>query len=255
MFTPNWQLKTAINTVIFDCDGTLSAIEGIDELANKNNVTDKVKALTAEAMGKTGIYPELYQTRLDLVRPTQADVVKLTEAYFANLSGDVKEVIQIFKRLGKKICVVSAGVNPAVSQFGAMLGIFHENIFAVDLTFDSMGNYVDFDRHSPMITASGKRDIVTQLKQTGAETLFVGDGLNDLAVIDLVARFVGYGGSFYRDNIASRCEFYIQTLSMAALLPLALTAEEFLLLEDHEKALYLKGMKDIELKRVLIQSL
>jgi phosphoserine phosphatase len=254
MFRPNWQLKTPINTVIFDCDGTLSAIEGIDELAYKNNVTDEVKALTEKAMGSTGINPQLYQTRLDLVRPTQSDLLKLADAYFENVSKDVEEIISIFLRLGKRVCIVSAGVNPAVKQFGKRLGIPYDNIFAVDLTFDTSGNYVDFDHSSPMTQASGKRDIVNEIKQNSSQTLFIGDGLNDLVVSDLVTRFVGYGGSFYRDNIAARCEFYIHTLSMAALLPLGLTAEEMLLLEPKEKALYLSGLNDIELMRVLIQS-
>jgi phosphoserine phosphatase len=38
MLTKNWQLQHPLDAVVFDCDGTLSQIEGIDALAEKNDV-------------------------------------------------------------------------------------------------------------------------------------------------------------------------------------------------------------------------
>ena len=42
MKAPTWQLDHPINAIVFDCDGTLSIIEGIDELARNNGVGDAV---------------------------------------------------------------------------------------------------------------------------------------------------------------------------------------------------------------------
>ncbi len=75
-------LLSPIDCIIFDCDGTLTAIEGIDALAEKNGVSQEVSALTAYAMGQAGINPDIYQQRLGLVRPTSSQVQQLAETIF-----------------------------------------------------------------------------------------------------------------------------------------------------------------------------
>lgn len=233
-----WQLTTPISAVIFDCDGTLSSIEGIDELAKINDVSDIVQRLTQEAMGKTGMRPDLYKKRLDLVRPSHRQIETIGQAYINHQVPDVFDVIQIFKRLKKSIYIISAGLLPAVTIFGNYLQIPPENIFAVDIQFDNTGNYLDFDQQSPMIKKYGKREIVEQIKLQHSNTAYIGDGLTDYEVYDLVTRFVGYGGAFYREHLAKLCEFYIKTLSMSALLPLLLTEDEYHQLRHKEKILY-----------------
>src|SRR4051812_47754308 len=71
-----------IDAIIFDCDGTLSHIEGIDELAKENGVGEQGVKLTEEAMGRSGMSPELYEHRLNLVLPTAAQVDTLGQLYF-----------------------------------------------------------------------------------------------------------------------------------------------------------------------------
>ncbi len=240
MSMPTWQLQTPIDAIVFDCDGTLSAIEGIDELAKNSGVADTVRNLTAMAMGKMGMNVELYQQRLDLVRPTQQQVLALGKEYFVHQTPDVMEVIGLLKRLGKAIYVVSAGLYPAVEIFAELLKIPAKNVFAVKIKFDSNGNYLDFDRSSPLVTSNGKREIVSQLKITHPKMVYVGDGLNDYATYDLVTRFVGYGGAYYRENIAKLCQYYIRTQSMAPLVPLVLTQSEYEKLTPAEKNIYKK---------------
>lgn len=242
----NWQLQKPINAVIFDCDGTLSAIEGIDELAKENNVGAAVHALTEKAMGKTGINPDLYRQRLDLVKPSRQQVEKLGESYFTHLVPDVSDVIQSFQRLNKIIYIITAGLSPAIIHLAARLNIPRENIFSVDLEFDAQGNYVNFDHNSPLTKSHGKRDIVSQIKSTHDYVAHIGDGLNDFVAHDVSTRFVGYGGIFFRKNIAAECEFYIKSKSLSALLPLLLTQQEKMDLIPADSQLYDKGMSAIQ---------
>lgn len=246
MATPSWQLETAIDAVVFDCDGTLSTIEGIDELAKLNGVYEIVRALTEEAMGKSGMHEKLYAERLQLVRPTYLEVQQLGKNYFQHRVPEVQNVIRLLKQLQKTIYIISAGLDIAVKQFGNLLNIAEENIFAVALFFDAAGNYLDFDRSSSLCHSLGKRQVIERLKQLHNHILFVGDGLNDLAVKDLVTRFVGFGGCYYRENIARQCDYYIRTLSMAPLLPLALTQNEQILLKNKDKELYNQGVIAIQ---------
>ena len=112
MTAANWQLQTPLDAIIFDCDGTLSAIEGIDELAKKNEVYEQVSSLTAEAMGRSGLNPHIYKNRLDLVRPTQEQVFALGMQYFAHRIPDIEAVLSVFRRLNKTIYIVSSGLTP-----------------------------------------------------------------------------------------------------------------------------------------------
>lgn len=237
----NTQLQIPLDAILFDCDGTLSSIEGIDELARENKVEDAVSFLTAEAMGKTGLNLLLYQERLAMVKPTCMQVKKLAEKYFTHKLPDIEKVIAVFKRLNKKMYVVSAGLYPAVSAFAELLGISRENVFAVNIYFDSAGQYIDFDHATPLVVREGKRQIVEEIKKRHPRVLLIGDGLNDLAANDLVSRFVGFGGAYNRKNIEALCQFYIT--KMLQLLPLALTEKEFALLSEEEKSWYRQGLR------------
>lgn len=248
-----WQLDSPIDAVVFDCDGTLSTIEGIDELARENGVGKEVTKLTAEAMGTLGMNPELYQKRLALVQPRLEQVHALGKEYFSHQVPDVHAVIQLFKRFNKSIYLVSAGLHPALKIFGRMLTIPQKNIFSVDIQFDEQGNYLDYEHTSPMVYSDGKRTIVNELKTRHARIAYIGDGLNDLPVYDLVTRFVGFGGAYFRQNIADVCKYYILALTMSPLAPLLLTANECEKLTANEQPLYAKGLSMIDEKKVLIK--
>lgn len=252
MTSPSWQLSSPLTAIVFDCDGTLSAIEGIDFLAKNNGVGDAVHSLTQDAMSKTGLNPSLYQQRLDLVFPRREQVYALGHQYYAHRIPDASHVINLFKRLNKSMYLVSAGVNPAVKMFGELLQIPPENVYAVDLRFDQQGNFLDFERNCPLVNNDGKREIVSHLKTRHKDILHVGDGLNDIVTLDLVTRFIGFGGVAYRKNIAELCRFYINTLSLASLLPLALTVEECASLLPEEQVLYQQGLAAINAGKVQV---
>lgn len=253
MKTHPWQLKTPLQAILFDCDGTLSHIEGIDALAEQNGVEDMVAPLTQNAMSSTGMNPDVFQKRLDLVYPTLDQMLAIGQEYFARQTEDAAFVIEIFKRLKKSVYIISAGLFPSVSLFGELLGVSRNHIYAVNVYFDQEGRYIDFDRHSPLIYNDGKRVIVSALKEKNASLAYVGDGLNDIAVSDLVTRFIGYGGTVYREAIAQQCHYYIHQRSLASLLPLCLTLEETKLLTETEKNLYQKGLDAILQKQVTVE--
>ncbi len=242
MLSPNSSLQTPLDAIIFDCDGTLSSIEGIDQLAELNQASEAVKELTVTAMSKTGLTPDIYQKRLDLVLPTRQLINTLGNQYCKNLTPDTKETIQLLQKLNKQIYIVSAGLYPAILPLGNLLQIAPENIFAVDMQFDEEGQLISYEQNSPLVKNEGKKIIVKELLKKHSSIGYIGDGLNDVVVYDLVTRFIGYGGIYYRSNIADLCEFYIVTPSMSAILPLLLTQTEYESLNKTDKALYNKGL-------------
>lgn len=249
-----WQLSIPVSAIVFDCDSTLSSLEGIDELAKNSAAYEEVKALTSLAMNKTGINPDLYQKRLNLIHPTLKQMIALGEDYYTHRVPEIIEVIQVLQRLNKTLYIVSAGFFHAIALFAEYLHIPVQNIFAVNLEFDQQGNFINYDHSSPLIHNDGKRHIIEKIKKNHTNLIHVGDGLNDFASHGIVTRFVGYGGIVYRKKVAEFCDYYINTPSMSALLPLCLTKTESESLLPEEETLYQKGLSLLREGKILLKS-
>jgi phosphoserine phosphatase len=241
-----WQPSSPIQAISFDCDGTLSTIEGIDHLAKLNSQFDRVRKLTQQAMEETGLSLSLYNERLDIVQPTQQQLHQLSDMYFNHLTDGAQQVIALFQKLNKAIFIISAGNNPAVSLLGERLHIPQEHCFAVDLYFDSNGKYQGLDQDSPLINRYGKNDILENIKEEHGSVLHIGDGMNDLEAKDVPTRFIGYGGNFQNSNVAQQAPFYFNAPTLLPLIPLSLTEEETEQLEPEDLELYKLGVKLLE---------
>ena len=242
MTTPDWQLNTPLDAIFFDCDGTLSQIEGIDELAKMNHVYDQVAALTEQAMSETGVNHALYSERLQLTQPKQAQALAVADQYYINLTQDAQAVINLLNAIGKNLFIISAGNNPSVQQFAKKLGIPAERALAVELYFDEQGDYTGYDESCRLSHIDGKSTTIGRMQSQFPRTLLVGDGLNDLEAASTVTRFVGFAGNAYRNHVAEQAEFFIQCPSLLPLLPLCLTADEVASLTAHQMALYQQGL-------------
>ena len=254
MTTHTWQLDHPIDAVVFDCDATLSQIEGIDALAKMGGVEKEVQLLTEEAMAKTGVSTSIYRKRLDLVQPTQEQLAQLGDIYYTNLTPDVDHVIASFQALSKPVYVISAGIQQPVEDFAVRLNIPKENIFAVTVYFNAEGHYTDYDHHSPMTRQHGKCEIIEKIKQQHPRVVHIGDGMNDVEAAPVVDRFIGYGGAYFRKNIAKLCDFYVTSQSLTPVLPLILTPEESQSLPQSAHSFYEKGLNYIKDGNVLMKA-
>ena len=71
--------------VCFDCDSTLSRIEGIDELASRRGRKQEVSRLTEAAMNGSLALDAVYAERLSMVSPDEAAMAWLGERYVQEL--------------------------------------------------------------------------------------------------------------------------------------------------------------------------
>ena len=77
--------------VVFDCDATLSALEGIDQLAALAGVAAQVSALTHRAMNGEVPLEAVYGERLALIRPRQRDLANIAQQYLDRTVSGAKE--------------------------------------------------------------------------------------------------------------------------------------------------------------------
>lgn len=205
-------------SVVFDCDSTLAAIEGIDELAGPR--ADEIRALTDAAMAGELPLEQVYGRRLALIRPSRAAVESLTEAYVRALVPDAREVVQALLWLGKEVRIVSGGLLPPVMGIGRRLGLDDGAVAAVGISFTEDGEYAGYDDESPLGQSGGKS---RQLEEWGLPrpVLLVGDGATDAEARPAVDAFAAYMGVVFRDRVAADAEFVLRDRSLAPVLPLA----------------------------------
>lgn len=217
--------------VVFDCDSTLSAIEGIDELAD-DATRARIAALTDRAMSGEVALEEVYGERLALIAPTRAAVERLAARYAERALPHAAEVVAALRELGKTVCVLSGGLLDAVRPFAASLGVDPELVFAVPLAFHPDGAYAGFDPASPLARADGKPEVVRELVARHGPTVLVGDGTTDLAVAGTAARFVAFGGVVRRPAVFEAAAVGVDAPDLAAVLPHVLAPDELDRLPD-----------------------
>jgi phosphoserine phosphatase len=205
-------------TVIFDCDSTLSAIEGIEELAHAHRA--EITRLTALAMNGAIPLEEVYGRRLELIRPTQADVERIGARYVDAVVPGAALTVSRLQRAGIVVQVLSGGLGPAVRILTRHLGIPDERVAAVELNFRPTGEYAGFDLASPLARSGGKR---RWIESTGGllprPTLLVGDGATDLEARPAIDAFAVFTGVIAREEVVRRADVVIAGPSLTAVLP------------------------------------
>ncbi len=204
-----------LRLLIFDCDSTLSAIEGVDELARVRGpeVFAVVEAMTHAAMdGKTSV-ESVFGQRLDIIRPSWADVAAVGQRYIDEIEPTIEAVLPELRKAGWTPVILSGGFRQAIEPLAEHLGI--PRVEAVDLFFDGEGNYRDFDHSYPTTRSGGKPEVIEKLKRelNPAQIVMVGDGVSDLETQPDVDVFVGYGRYVKRARVQSEAAHFVESLT------------------------------------------
>lgn len=198
----------AYASVVIDVDSTLCGVEGIDFLAERRGpeVAAQIVALTDKAMKGEILLEEIYGRRLTTIRPTRADIAALAAEYERTLAPGAADAIGAMRTAGARLALVSGGIREAIAPVARTLGFDAADLHAVSLRFDDAGNYLDFDRSSPLTTQPGKPVLVRGLIEDGRlprPVLAVGDGATDAKLVGVVNQFLAYTGFARRANVVT----------------------------------------------------
>jgi phosphoserine phosphatase len=209
-------------TVIFDCDSTLSAIEGIDELAG--GLRAEVAALTDLAMRGELPLEAVYGRRLELVRPDAQRIEELGRRYIDALVPDARETVRRLQHAGVDVRIISGGLLPPVLALAAALGVPDTHVAAVPIRFTDDGAYAGFDAASPLARTGGKREVIDAWVRAGLPrpVMLVGDGATDLEAKPAVDLFVAYAGVLEREAVSAAADVVFREPSLLPVAALAL---------------------------------
>ena len=207
----------SFDVICFDCDSTLSRIEGIDELARRVGMGEEMSKLTDLAMNGVVPLEAVYERRLSLIRPDQAGIDWLADLYIAEIVDGVKEVFAALLAQDKTVHIISGGLRQAILPLAGFLGLPESHVHAVDIYFNKDGSYRDYDMNSPLARTGGKAVVVASLKGQGL-LVMIGDGKTDLEAKQAGAFVVGFGGVVDRAIVREQADFYTTEPSLLSVL-------------------------------------
>ena len=177
--------------VAFDMDSTLIAEEVMDELAKRHGVGAEVVAITDAAMAGQLDFKESFRRRAALLKGMPLEVLHDVAESVA-LNTGAHRLIKALKHFGYTIAVFSGGFQYVGEHLQQRLGI--DYVYANELevqdgvmTGEVLGDIVD---------AQGKADLLQKIAAKEgislAQTIAVGDGANDLPMLQQAGLGVAY---------------------------------------------------------------
>jgi phosphoserine phosphatase len=200
--------------ICFDMDSTLIQTEVIDELAMRAGVGDRVKAITESAMHGEIDFKESFKERVALLKGLDESVMKDIAEKLPITEG-LDRLMYVLKKYGYKTAILSGGFT----YFGAYLqkkydiDYVYANQLEIEdgkLTGRYLGEIVDGQRKMELL-----QEIATKEKVDLAQTIAVGDGANDLPMINAA----GLGIAFHaKPKVQANADQAINTIGIDGVL-------------------------------------
>jgi phosphoserine phosphatase len=205
------------DVVCFDCDSTLSKIEGIDELARRVGLGEELAKLTDAAMNGEVALEDIYGERLELIQPNRDAILWLADLYISEIVDGVQDVFSQLQQQNKEIHIISGGLLPAILPLANLLNVLVENVHAVDVYFAENGDYLGYETESPLTKNGGKAAIIKSLNSKNL--VMIGDGKTDLEAQQAGAKVIGFGGVVNRKLVRENADFFVADESLTDILP------------------------------------
>ncbi len=201
--------------LVADMDSTMIAQECIDELAAEVGLKDQVAAITAQAMnGEIDFEPAL-RARVALLKGLPISVVDEVIARRITLTPGGPQLIATMKAKGFYTALVSGGFTVFTSRIGATLG-FNED--RANVLLEDNGVLTGFVAE-PILGRQAKVDALTEIAATlgisAEDAIAVGDGANDLGMLELAGSGVALHA---KPAVAAEAKMRIDHADLTALL-------------------------------------
>ena len=200
--------------VAFDMDSTLIQTEVIDDLAAAAGVGDEVSAITEAAMNGELDFKESLVKRVALLKGLEESVLEQIAARLP-LTPGAERLVRTLRSLGYRTAILSGGFSFFGNDLQQRLGI--DFVFANELEVEDgrltgrvSGEIVDGARKAALL-----RELADQAGIRLEQTIAVGDGANDLPMLDAA----GLGIAFHaKPKVRASAEQVISNLGLDGIL-------------------------------------
>jgi phosphoserine phosphatase len=183
-FIPEGRRFADLKLLAMDMDSTLITIECIDELGDLAGKKAEIAAVTAQAMRGEIAYPESLRRRVSALSGLEEEALAKVYEERLCLTPGAERLLEACKKHGIKLLLVSGGFTFFTERLKERLGIDHtiSNVLEVKrgkLTGALVGDIVDADAK-----AAKFRAVLKELNASREQTVAIGDGANDLKMMN-----------------------------------------------------------------------
>lgn len=178
--------------IIADMDSTMITVECIDELADYANLKPQIAAITERAMRGELDFRAALDERVGLLGGLSESVLAECRRERVRLTRGARTLVQTMKANGAHAVLISGGFIPFAAPVGESIGF--DKVFANELEIANgalTGKVLE-----PIVDSSAKKArLLAEAEELGLrleQTLAVGDGANDIPMIETAGLGAGY---------------------------------------------------------------
>ncbi|UZK66410.1 phosphoserine phosphatase SerB [Sphingomonas sp. M1-B02] len=178
--------------LIADMDSTMITVECIDELADYAGIKDQIAAVTEQAMRGELDFAAALDARVALLAGLEESAIDRCLAERVRLSPGAATLVRTMRARGALTILVSGGFTRFADPVGAEIGferVIANRLVIADARLNGMVEKPIVDsatKETTLVGAAAERGLELR------ETLAVGDGANDLAMIRRAGLGVAY---------------------------------------------------------------
>ena len=192
--------------LVADMDSTMIGQECIDELADYAGLKDRVAAITERAMAGEIAFAPALRERIALLKGLPISTIDKVIAERIRPNPGAATLIKTMRANGAYTCVVSGGFTAFMAPLAAAIGFdeYHANTLIADAAGRLTGEVAE-----PVLGREAKRDTLLALRQRFQlqrdDTIAVGDGANDIPMIEEAGLGVAFHGKAALREVADAC--------------------------------------------------
>jgi phosphoserine phosphatase len=184
-------LRHAVRLIVMDVDSTLIQGEVIEMVAAHAGCEDEVAAVTEAAMRGDIDFEESLRKRVRLLAGLDASVIDSVYSSIVVNPG-ARTLVRTLRRLGYRFAIVSGGFSQITDRLADDLGIHRARANTLEivdgkLTGNLLGEVVDRAGK-----ADALREFAANLGIPEAATIAIGDGANDLDMLEAAGLGIAY---------------------------------------------------------------
>ena len=205
--------------IVADMDSTMIACECIDELADYAGIKAEVAAITEAAMRGELDFAGALKARVALLKGLPVATLDQCREERVRLNPGARQLVQTMTANGARSLLVSGGFMPFAVPVARQIGFAHVLANRLDVAKDGDVDVLAGTVPEPIVDAAAKKALLEADGTPMSAALAVGDGANDIPMIQAAMAGGGLGIAYHaKPKAAAAAQAHVRHGDLTVLL-------------------------------------